>query len=124
MPNPTHHTRRAQTKKACPTSTEFVCVRLCSSVFVLLRPSWYVGHVHLTATTAEGRRWVASWQTVIGDVEEVVNVVEFESIDAYHSAKVSLLASPEWKQLNSELRPLVKSGKQLLLSATQYSPLR
>ncbi len=71
-----------------------------------------------------GCRWVASWQTVIGDVEEVVNVVEFESIDAYHSAKVSLLASPEWKQLTSELRPLVKDGKQLLLSATQYSPLR
>jgi len=71
-----------------------------------------------------GCRWVASWQTVIGDVEEVVNVVEFESIDAYHRAKVSLLAGPEWKQLGSELRPLVRSSKQLLLSATQYSPLR
>ncbi|KPJ85521.1 MAG: hypothetical protein AMS18_16240 [Gemmatimonas sp. SG8_17] len=71
-----------------------------------------------------GCRWVASWQTVIGDVEEVVNVVEFETIDAYHRAKVSLLASSEWEQLSSELRPLVRSSKQLLLSATQYSPLR
>ena len=71
-----------------------------------------------------GCRWVASWQTVIGDVQKVVNVVEFESIDAYHSAKVSLLASPEWEQLESELRPLLKDSKQLLLSSTQYSPLR
>ncbi len=71
-----------------------------------------------------GCRWVASWQTVIGNVQEVVNVVEFETIDAYHSAKVSLLASPEWEQLSRELRPLLKDSKQLLLSATQYSPLR
>ena len=61
---------------------------------------------------------------MIGDVQKVVNVVEFESIDAYHSAKVSLLASPEWEQLESELRPLLKDSKQLLLSSTQYSPLR
>jgi hypothetical protein len=71
-----------------------------------------------------GCRWVASWQTVIGDVEEVVNVVEFESIGAYHSAKVSLLADPEWEQLGNALRPLVKITEQRLLSATQYSPLR
>ncbi|UCG86491.1 MAG: NIPSNAP family protein [Gemmatimonadota bacterium] len=71
-----------------------------------------------------GCRWVASWQTVIGDVEEVVNVAEFESIDAYHRAKVSLLASPDWKQLSSALRPLVRSSEQRLLSATEYSPLQ
>jgi len=71
-----------------------------------------------------GCRWVASWQTVIGDVQELVNVVEFESIGAYHRAKVSLLASPEWDQLTDTLRPLVRNTKQRLLSATQYSPLR
>ena len=71
-----------------------------------------------------GCRWVASWQTVIGDVQEVVNVAEFETIGAYHRAKVSLLASPEWKQFSSTLRPLVRSTEQRLLSATQYSPLQ
>jgi hypothetical protein len=71
-----------------------------------------------------GCHWVASWQTVIGDVEEVVSVAEFENIGAYHRAKVSLLASPEWKQFSSTLRPLVRSTKQRLLTATQYSPLQ
>jgi hypothetical protein len=71
-----------------------------------------------------GCRWVASWQTLVGDVEEVVNVAEFENIAAYHRAKVSLLASPEWKQLSGTLRPLVRSTEQRLLSATEYSPLQ
>jgi hypothetical protein len=71
-----------------------------------------------------GCQWVAHWQTVIGGVEEVVNVAEFENIDAYHRAKVSLLASPDWEYVESSLRPLVRSTEQRLLSATQYSPLQ
>jgi hypothetical protein len=71
-----------------------------------------------------GCRWVASWETVIGDVQEVVNVVEFESLDAYHEAKVSLLSSPDWEQLSDRFRPLVGRAKQRLLSATEYSPMR
>ncbi len=71
-----------------------------------------------------GCRWVASWQTVVGDVEEVVSVAEFESIGAYHQARVSLRNSPEWEEFSRALRPLLRSGKSRLLTATQYSPLQ
>lgn len=71
-----------------------------------------------------GCSWVASWQTVVGDVEEIVAVAEFENIDAYHSARVSLLNSPEWEHLSSTLRPLLRNSKSRILSATEYSPLQ
>ncbi len=71
-----------------------------------------------------GYTWVAAWQTIIGDIEEVVSVAEFENIAAYHRARVSLLGSPEWAELSATLGPILKSTKTRLLSATPYSPLQ
>ncbi len=71
-----------------------------------------------------GYTWVATWQTIIGDIEEVVSVAEFENIGAYHRARVSLLRSPGWEQLSTKIGPLLRSTKSRLLSATPYSPLQ
>src|SRR4030067_3779418 len=36
---------------------------------------------------------VVTWQTIVGDIEEVIFVAEFESMNAYQQARVNLLAS-------------------------------
>ncbi len=70
-----------------------------------------------------GYNWVVSWQTIIGEIEEVVAVAEFENIAAYHQARVSLMGSPEYAELMTRMGPLLRSVKTRLLSATPYSPL-
>ena len=71
-----------------------------------------------------GCHWVASWQTIVDDVEGVVYVAEFENIGAYHQARVSLRNSPEWEEFSRALRPLIRSSTSRLLTATHYSPLQ
>ncbi len=71
-----------------------------------------------------GYKPVATWQTIVGDIEEVLFVAEFESMAAYHKARVSLLGSEEWKTVGKKLDALVKSNKSRFLSATPYSKLK
>ena len=71
-----------------------------------------------------GYNWVASWQTIVGDIEEVISVAEFESMDAYLQARQSLLGSAEWAELSPEFGALIRSIRTRLLTATPYSPLQ
>jgi len=73
---------------------------------------------------AHGYHWVASWQTVVGEIEEVIGVAEFESMDAYLESRQSLLASAEWIEVSKEMAPMMKSVRTRLLTATPYSPLK
>ena len=71
-----------------------------------------------------GYNWVASWQTIVGDIEETISVAEFESMDAYLEARQSLLGSAEWAELSPEFGALIRSIRTRLLTATPYSPLQ
>ncbi len=71
-----------------------------------------------------GYKPVATWQTIVGEIQEVLFVAEFESMAAYHKARVSLLGSEEWKSLGKKFDALVKSSKSRFLSATPYSKLK
>ena len=71
-----------------------------------------------------GYKPVATWQTIVGDIQEVLFVAEFESMAAYHKARRSLLGSEEWKTVSKEFDRLVKSAKSRFLSATPYSKLK
>jgi hypothetical protein len=71
-----------------------------------------------------GYKPVVAWQTIIGDVEEVISVSEFENMAAYHKARVSLLTSEEWKSASKKFDSMVKSTKTRFLSATPYSKLK
>ena len=70
-----------------------------------------------------GYHWVAAWQTIVGDIEEVIAVAEFESMDAYLRARQSLLASPEWAEASAKFGEMTRSVRTRLLTATPYSPL-
>ena len=71
-----------------------------------------------------GYKPVATWQTIVGDIQEVLFVAEFESMAAYHKARVSLLGSEGWKTVSKKFDALVKSSKSRFLSATPYSKLK
>ena len=63
---------------------------------------------------------VASWQTVVGDIEEVIFVAEFENMEAYHNARKSLLSSIDWPNVSRKLDSLIKSVNTKLLSAAPF----
>ncbi len=71
-----------------------------------------------------GYKWVASWQTIVGDIEEIISVAEFESMDAYLEARQSLLGSAEWAEVSARFGAMTRSVRTRLLTATPYSPLQ
>ncbi len=71
-----------------------------------------------------GYRFVAGWQTIIGDIEEVIAVAEFDSMDAYLKARVSLLGSVEWKALAPKIDALSRSVRTRMMSALPYVKMK
>jgi len=67
---------------------------------------------------------VATWQTIVGDIEEVIFVAEFESMAAYHNARRSLLSSAEWKAASKKYDALTKGTRSRFLSAAPYSKMK
>lgn len=71
-----------------------------------------------------GYKWVATWQTIVGDIEEIIAVAEFENMAAYHKARNKLMSSSEWATVSGEFGEVVKSIKSRFLSSVPYSPLK
>ena len=71
-----------------------------------------------------GYRIIATWQTIVGDIEEIVMVAEFESMTSYHEARVSLVTSEEWKKVSIKFSEMTKSIKSRFLSGTTYSKIK
>jgi uncharacterized protein (DUF1330 family) len=71
-----------------------------------------------------GYRFIAAWQTIVGDIEEAIIVAEFDSMAAYHQARVSLLSSAEWKTVGAKLSTFARNIKSRFLSATAYSRMK
>ena len=80
--------------------------------------------VYWMSTTKHGYKQVATWQTIVGDIEEVIFVAEFENMAAYHKARRSLLGSEEWKTVSKKFGGLNRNIKTRFLSATPYSKLK
>lgn len=67
-----------------------------------------------------GYHIIAGWQTIVGNIEEVILVAEFENMGAYHKARVSLLTSEEWKSFNEKYGTLSRGIKTRFMSALPY----
>ena len=71
-----------------------------------------------------GYHFVGAWQTIVGEIEEVVMIAEFENMAAYQQARVDLLASEEWKLVSPKMTELTKGIRTRFLSATPYSKIK
>lgn len=63
---------------------------------------------------------IAVWQTIVGNIEEVIFVAEFENMEAYQKARVSLISSIDWQTVSKKLDSLSKSINTRLLSAVPF----
>ncbi len=71
-----------------------------------------------------GYHFIAGWQTIVGNIEEVIVVAEFESMAAYHKARLSVFASEEFKTYFEKYGSLSKSTKTRFMSALPYIPVK
>ncbi len=71
-----------------------------------------------------GYHFIAAWQTIVGDIEEVIVVAEFKSMADYHKARVSLTTSEEWKALAPKFSELSRGVRSRFLSAVPYSKIK
>ncbi|MEX2116457.1 MAG: NIPSNAP family protein [Bacteroidota bacterium] len=71
-----------------------------------------------------GYQFVAGWQTIIGDIEEVILVAEFDNMDAYLKARMSLLASAEYKSLQPKVDALLKGIRTRMMTAVPYVKMK
>jgi len=63
---------------------------------------------------------IAVWQTIVGNIEEVIFVAEFENMEAYQKARESLLSSIDWQTVSKKLDSFSKSINTRLLSAIPF----
>ncbi len=59
------------------------------------------------AQAKAGYHHIGGWQTIVGNIQEVVVIVEFDNMEAYQKARANLMASSEWKALAPDLAKLV-----------------
>ena len=71
-----------------------------------------------------GYKWVANWQRIVGDIEEVIGVAEFASMDDDLAARKKLLASAAWAAVAPHLDTMSRGIRTRLLRATSYRVLR
>jgi len=69
-----------------------------------------------------GYKFIGSWQTIVGDIEEIISIAEFDNMEAYNKARISFLGSEEWKtSLGKKVDSFVRRIKTRFLRATPYS---
>lgn len=71
-----------------------------------------------------GYRFVAGWQTIVGDIEEVVVVAEFENMDAYQKARAGLMASAEWKSMGAKLEGLSRGVHTRMMASLPFIKMK
>jgi hypothetical protein len=71
-----------------------------------------------------GYHYVAGWQTIVGDIEEVSLIAEFDDMDAYQKARTTLFASPEWKAVTSHLEGFSRAVRTRMMVALPYIKMK
>ena len=67
---------------------------------------------------------VAGWQTIIGEIEEVIVVAEFDDMNAYMQARRNLLRSPEWKAMGPAMDALTRSTTTRMMTALPFVSMK
>ena len=72
-----------------------------------------------------GYNFIGSWQTIVGEIEQVISISEFENMEAYNNSRRSFLGSEEWKaSIGKKVDSLVRSIKTRFLRAAPYSRIK
>ncbi len=71
-----------------------------------------------------GYKFIGSWQTIVGDIEQAISICEFENMEAYNAARLKFVGSEDWKKLSPSFTKYVKSVETRFLRALPYSKIK
>ncbi|MEK6569731.1 MAG: NIPSNAP family protein [Bacteroidota bacterium] len=71
-----------------------------------------------------GWNFVGVWQTIVGDIENVIILAEFNDMNAYHTARGAFRGSDEWKVISRKLDEMTTNVKTAFLNAAPYSKMK
>ena len=71
-----------------------------------------------------GYKFVAVWQTIVGDIEHVIFLAEFPDMNAYNTARRAYIGSDEWKVISKKADEMTRSVKTAFLNAAPYSKMK
>jgi len=71
-----------------------------------------------------GYKFVGIWQTIIGDIENVIFISEFEDMNAYNTARRAFIGSDEWKAISTETEEMTTGIHTAFLNAAPYSRMK
>jgi hypothetical protein len=78
----------------------------------------------LPAMEKYGYKFVGVWQTIVGDIEDVILLSEFDDMNAYNTARRAFIGSDEWKVIGKKVDELGTHTKTAFLNAAPYSKLQ
>lgn len=71
---------------------------------------------YLPIARKHGAILVASWRTTVGNVDEVTDVWEFESLEKFEKIRQSQFQDPEYQRVRKKIRSLMTSTTHKLAS--------
>lgn len=77
---------------------------------------------YLPVVSKHGQKLIASWRTVIGNVDEVTDVWEFESLAHMEKVRQSLFTDPDYLKVRRKVRSLMTSESIKIVAPLPFSP--
>jgi hypothetical protein len=71
-----------------------------------------------------GYKFVGVWQTIVGNIEDVIILGEFDDMNSYNTARRAFIGSDEWKVIGKKVDELGTHTKTAFLNAAPYSKLQ
>jgi hypothetical protein len=78
----------------------------------------------LPAMEKYGYKFVGVWQTIVGNIENVIILAEFNDMNAYNAARRAFIGSDEWKVTSKKANELGTHVKTAFLNAAPYSKMQ
>ena len=67
---------------------------------------------------------VAIWSSELGELNRVVHIWSYESLEHRARVRKAFMADPLWKETVAKLQPLMQVMESKILIPTEFSPLK
>ncbi len=71
-----------------------------------------------------GAKLIGSWETIVGNQNEVTDLWSFDSVAHFEASLQSLVRDPEWSSVKEAMTPLILKERTKLLTPLKCSPLK
>ena len=71
-----------------------------------------------------GAKLIGSWETIVGNQNEVTDIWGFDSLAHFEASTQSLLRDPQWASVQETMTTMIVREKTKLLAPLKCSPLK